>query len=56
MGVHPESIHNRLPDTKIPDTGFDEDTLPEFFDARKKWHDCPSIKEIRNQGSCGASW
>ncbi|XP_055528079.1 cathepsin B-like [Wyeomyia smithii] len=30
--------------------------LPESFDARKQWPNCPSIREIRNQGCCGSCW
>ena len=35
-----------------------EDTsdIPESFDARQKWAMCPSLKEIRDQGSCGSCW
>merc|ERR1719187_1248788 len=33
--------------------GFD---IPENFDAREQWPDCPTIKEIRDQGSCGSCW
>ena len=32
------------------------DDIPASFDARDKWAKCPSIKEIRDQGSCGADW
>ncbi|XP_023695672.1 cathepsin B-like isoform X2 [Paramormyrops kingsleyae] len=30
--------------------------LPENFDAREQWPNCPTIKEIRDQGSCGSCW
>ncbi|XP_058443071.1 cathepsin B-like [Malaya genurostris] len=30
--------------------------LPDSFDAREKWPDCPSLREIRNQGCCGSCW
>lgn len=30
--------------------------LPENFDARENWPHCPTIKEIRDQGSCGSCW
>merc|ERR1712002_589483 len=36
----------------IPE-GFE---IPENFDAREQWPDCPTIKEIRDQGSCGSCW
>ena len=31
-------------------------SLPDSFDARTQWPNCPTIKEIRDQGSCGSSW
>jgi len=31
-------------------------TIPETFDAREKWANCPTIQEIRDQGSCGSCW
>uniref|UniRef100_A0AAZ3Q110 Cathepsin B n=1 Tax=Oncorhynchus tshawytscha TaxID=74940 RepID=A0AAZ3Q110_ONCTS len=35
----------------------DEDmSLPDSFDARLQWPNCPTIKEIRDQGSCGSCW
>lgn len=30
--------------------------LPTEFDSRQKWPNCPTIKEIRDQGSCGSCW
>ncbi|KAL3283973.1 hypothetical protein HHI36_018144 [Cryptolaemus montrouzieri] len=30
--------------------------LPENFDAREQWPNCQSIKDIRDQGACDASW
>ena len=30
--------------------------VPESFDAREKWSSCESIKDIRDQGSCGSCW
>ena len=30
--------------------------LPENFDSREAWPNCPSIGEIRDQGSCGSCW
>ncbi|KAG1662095.1 Cathepsin B [Nymphon striatum] len=31
-------------------------TIPEEFDARVHWPQCPSIGEIRDQGQCASSW
>jgi len=34
----------------------DRASLPDSFDARTQWPNCPTIKEVRDQGSCGGSW
>ncbi|GAB6019818.1 hypothetical protein CHUAL_001359 [Chamberlinius hualienensis] len=31
-------------------------SIPASFDAREQWPNCPTIKEIRDQGSCGSCW
>jgi C1A family cysteine protease len=30
--------------------------IPDSFDARIQWPNCPTMKEIRDQGSCGSCW
>lgn len=30
--------------------------LPKNFDSREQWPNCPTIKEVRDQGSCGSCW
>lgn len=30
--------------------------LPDTFDAREQWPNCPSIGEIRDQSNCGSCW
>lgn len=30
--------------------------IPAEFDAREKWPDCPTISDVRDQGSCGSCW
>jgi cathepsin B len=53
MGVHRDAHLFRLP-TKT--AGVTNGEIPEEFDARVQWPDCPTIKEIRDQGSCGSCW
>ncbi|XP_046392676.1 cathepsin B [Ischnura elegans] len=54
MGVHPESRLHRLPEREHYLLGDEE--IPENFDSRKQWPHCPTISEIRDQGSCGSCW
>lgn len=39
-------------------TFYDTDysNIPERFDAREQWPRCPTIQQIRDQGSCGSCW
>ena len=30
--------------------------IPDSFDCRHGWDNCPSVSEIRDQGSCGSCW
>lgn len=53
MGVHEDS-KNYLDDLKSMTSIRDD--LPENFDARSNWPYCPTIQEIRDQGSCGSCW
>lgn len=53
MGVHPHSKYH-MPTVKIIELG--DSALPTNFDSRQQWPNCPTIREIRDQGSCGSCW
>jgi len=46
---------NRIP-LPVRTHTIDPTSLPDSFDARTQWPDCPTIKEVRDQGSCGSCW
>ena len=31
-------------------------SIPDSFDARNQWSNCPTVQQIRDQGSCGSCW
>jgi cathepsin B len=52
MGTLKTPQENKLPLKNItPNTN-----LPENFDLREKWPQCESLKEIRDQSTCGSCW
>lgn len=55
MGVPAGAIGapSRLPALKAD---FNVADLPENFDSRTQWPDCPTIQEVRDQASCGSCW
>ncbi|KAG8185661.1 hypothetical protein JTE90_008931 [Oedothorax gibbosus] len=52
LGVHKDNKKYRLPSIRhvVPDG------LPDNFDAREQWTQCPTISQIRDQASCGSCW
>jgi len=54
MGSLPKTGMNRLPlKDALSETAQD---IPDNFDAREQWPNCPTIGEIRDQASCGSCW
>ncbi|KAK9694078.1 Papain family cysteine protease [Popillia japonica] len=51
MGALPED--KKLP--QLEHSLFDV-PIPDNFDSRDEWPHCPTIREIRDQGSCGSCW
>ncbi|KAL0893124.1 hypothetical protein ABMA27_014757 [Loxostege sticticalis] len=54
MGVLPDTNLLMLP--KVVHEQEVIESLPEGFDPRNKWPNCPTLNEIRDQGSCGSCW
>jgi len=60
MGVPLIAVQNqhitRQLETREHDLASLKEDLPDSFDSREHWPDCPTIKEIRDQGNCGSCW
>jgi cathepsin B len=55
LGVPLDSIRRITDDLEVVHHD-DVSNLPESFDSRENWPDCPTLKEIRDQGNCGSCW
>jgi len=55
MGVRPDN-HDHIPRPKPAFARILKMQIPDHFDAREKWVDCPSIRHIVDQGACGSCW
>lgn len=53
MGVLEDPRGNELPTIQHDVENMD---LPDNFDSREQWPNCPTIKEVRDQGDCGSCW
>ena len=42
--------------SKLPVKQITPVEVPDTFDARTQWSNCPTISEVRDQGSCGSCW
>lgn len=53
MGVLPNA-HRYQPPILFHE--LEDADIPDAFDSRQEWPHCPTIQEIRDQGSCGSCW
>ncbi|KAL5961997.1 Cathepsin B [Taenia solium] len=56
MGSLFNPIGSTLPTKSFHLSSMQKAELPSEFDARIAWPDCPTIGEIRDQGTCGSCW
>jgi cathepsin B len=54
QGVLPDPNNERPP--LLLHSNVDVKAIPTTFDARTQWPNCPTIKEVRDQGNCGSCW
>lgn len=40
----------------LAESRFMDVPIPKEFDSRTAWPDCPSIRAVRDQSSCGSCW
>ena len=52
LGALKTTEEQRLPYKKV----IKRNDLPENFDLRAKWPQCESLKEVRDQSTCGSCW
>lgn len=49
----PQDVLRRIPVVKHD---VKDGEIPESFDARLKWSQCKTIKEVKDQSSCASCW
>jgi len=52
MGVPLDALKPK----RLPKLLHSTKDVPDSFDARTQWPKCPTIQEVRDQGSCGSCW
>jgi len=56
MGVPLEHIPHVTRGLPVREYEITVGDLPDEFDSRTQWPECPTIQEIRDQGNCGSCW
>jgi cathepsin B len=56
MGVPRAHMHEITSGLDVIEHDPRAQDIPDNFDSREQWPDCPTIKEIRDQGNCGSCW
>ncbi|KAK3910582.1 Cathepsin B [Frankliniella fusca] len=56
IALNPAFATKMILDARLFEDDADQRELPESFDARRAWPQCPSIGKIVNQGCCGSCW
>ncbi|CAK9294025.1 unnamed protein product [Gordionus sp. m RMFG-2023] len=56
MGVNLNATTSKLFNMEVQYHDQDKIQLPDEFDSRIQWPDCPTLHEVRDQGACGSCW
>nr|AFM37365.1 cathepsin B2 [Dictyocaulus viviparus] len=56
MGSKYVAIPSKYRVNEVTHDDIDDSAIPSSFDSRTQWPNCPSIKSIRDQSSCGSCW
>jgi len=57
LGVDMEAVRASFDASKVKEfTDKQLRDVPETFDSRTQWPNCPTIQDIRNQKQCGSCW
>jgi hypothetical protein len=56
MGVPLEHMGHVSSNLNVVKHDLNINDLPENFDSREQWPNCPTLQEVRDQGNCGSCW